>query len=118
MGENEENHDDTTSLSQLFDKSLLLHNEILESEEETCSPEYQDRVKKGILMLEDATRLVSLLDIFSRNELFTEIETEYLKYFLLPVLLGKLSPHRGRLSTRSRRGEQVILCLIIIPQGI
>jgi len=91
MGENEENHDDTTSLSQLFDKSLLLHNEILESEEETCSPEYQDRVKKGILMLEDATRLVSLLDIFSRNELFTEIETEYLKYFLLPVLLGDLT---------------------------
>ena len=77
------------SLSQLFDRGLELHTEILTSSEETNSDAYQDKVKKGILMLEDATRLVSVLDLFSRNENFTEVPTEHLKFFLLPVLLGR-----------------------------
>jgi len=81
--------DDT--LSDLFDKSLSLHEEILKSMEDTRSDSFQNKVKKGILMLEDATRLVSVVDIFSRNENFREISTEHLKYFLLPVLLGDLS---------------------------
>ena len=78
------------SLSGLFDKALVLHNDILDSQEDTNSEPFQDKVKKGILMLEDATRLVSVLDIFSRNENFTELPTEHLKFFLLPVLLGNL----------------------------
>ena len=78
------------SLSALFDKALFLHNDILVSQEDTNSEPFQDKVKKGILMLEDATRLVSVLDIFSRNENFTELPTEHLKFFLLPVLLGNL----------------------------
>ena len=77
------------SLSQLFDRGLELHTEILTSSDETNSDAYQDKVKKGILMLEDATRLVSVLDLFSRNENFTEVPTEHLKFFLLPVLLGR-----------------------------
>ena len=82
------NDDKDQSLSQLFDNALGLHNDIGESSEDTNSENFQDKVKKGILMLEDATRLVSVLDIFSRNENFKEIQTECLKYFLLPVLLG------------------------------
>jgi len=85
------NDDKDESLSQLFDNALQLHVEVSDSSEETNSKAFQDRVKKGILMLEDATRLVSILDIFSRNENFTEMPTESLKYFLLPVLLGDLS---------------------------
>ena len=50
-------------------------------------------------MLEDATRLVSLLDIFSRNEHHKELPGEHLKYFLLPVLLGDLT-------TRLTEGER------------
>lgn len=42
-------------------------------------------------MLEDATRLVSMIDLFSRNENYKEIATEHLKFFLLPVLLGDLN---------------------------
>lgn len=79
------------SLSALFDKALVLHNEILDSKEDTNSEPFQDKVKKGILMLEDATRLVSVLDIFSRNENYSELPTEHLKFFLLPVLLGDLN---------------------------
>lgn len=41
--------------------------------------------------LEDATRLVSMADIFSTNELFDEVPTEHVQYFLLPALLGSLS---------------------------
>ena len=84
----EEEKDET--LSELFESALKLHSEIVESTEDTSSQTFQDQVKKGILMLEDATRFVSILDIFSRNENFKEIQTEHLKYFLLPVLLGKL----------------------------
>ena len=84
----EENQEE--SLSQLFDKGLCLHSEVLDSTEETKSVVFQDSVKKGILILEDATRLVSLLDIFSRNENYSELPTDHLKFFLLPVLLGKI----------------------------
>jgi len=82
--------DKDETLSQLFDNALKLHGDISDSSDDTNSKPFQDKVKKGILMLEDATRLVSILDIFSRNESFTEMSTECLKYFMLPVLLGDL----------------------------
>lgn len=79
------------TLSCLFDKALELHDDLSNSTEGTNSDSFQHKVKKGILMLEDATRLVSVLDIFSKNEHFSEIPTEHLKYLLLPVLLGDLT---------------------------
>jgi len=82
--------DKDETLSQLFDNALKLHGDISDSSDDTNSKPFQDKVKKGILMLEDATRLVSILDIFSRNESYTEMSTECLKYFMLPVLLGDL----------------------------
>lgn len=42
-------------------------------------------------MLEHATKLVSLVDMFSNNESFEEVATENIKYLLLPVLLGMLA---------------------------
>ncbi|XP_025996462.1 immunoglobulin-binding protein 1 isoform X2 [Solenopsis invicta] len=42
-------------------------------------------------MFEDATKLVSMVDMFSDNETFEEVATENIKYFLLPALLGKLT---------------------------
>ena len=42
-------------------------------------------------MFENATKLVSLIDMFSENEGFEEVPTENLKYFLLPALLGSLT---------------------------
>ena len=85
------NDDKDESLSQLFDNAIKLHGELSDSSEDTNSKGFQDKVKKGILMLEDATRLVSILDVFSRNENYSEMPTENLKYFLLPVLLGNYS---------------------------
>lgn len=42
-------------------------------------------------LLEDSTKLVSLADMFSKNELYDEIPTNNLKYLLLPYFLGNLS---------------------------
>jgi len=48
-------------------------------------------IKRAMRMFEDATRLVSIVDMFSSNENFEEVATENIKYFLLPALLGKLT---------------------------
>lgn len=50
----------------------------------------QANVKRAIKILENATRLVSLSGIFSRNEGIEEVATADLQYFLLPALLGSL----------------------------
>ncbi len=44
----------------------------------------------AVYILEDATRLVSSLGLFSDNETVDEVATSDLKFFLLPVLLGDL----------------------------
>lgn len=51
----------------------------------------QANVKKCMRLFEDATRLVSASAIFSSNESYEEINTDYLKYLLLPFFLGQLS---------------------------
>ncbi|XP_011704310.1 PREDICTED: immunoglobulin-binding protein 1b, partial [Wasmannia auropunctata] len=62
-----------------------------------CSKDYncfvflQLDIKRAMRMFEDATRLVSIVDMFSDNETFEEVATENIKYFLLPALLGKLT---------------------------
>lgn len=41
-------------------------------------------------LFEDATRLVSLCGLFSENESYKEVNTNELKYLLLPFFLGTL----------------------------
>uniref|UniRef100_A0A6V7IQZ5 TAP42-like family protein n=1 Tax=Bracon brevicornis TaxID=1563983 RepID=A0A6V7IQZ5_9HYME len=80
-----------TSLSNLFDSALELFNSLDKNQEPTNSLDVQIQVKKCMKMLEDATKLVSMADMFSNNEEFDEIPTENVKYFLLPALLGSLA---------------------------
>ncbi|XP_072763996.1 immunoglobulin-binding protein 1b [Anoplolepis gracilipes] len=82
---------DPTKLSQLFDNAFELFNSINKTQEPTNSPKVQSDVKQTMRMFEDATRLVSIVDMFSDNETFEEVATENIKYFLLPALLGKLT---------------------------
>lgn len=51
----------------------------------------QSDIKRTMNMLEQATRLVSIVDMFSQNESFEEVATENIKYFLLPAFLGTLA---------------------------
>jgi len=78
-------------LSLVFDKALALHDQVEDSTEPSTSEDFQHKVKKCIMMLEDCTRIVSLINIFSSNENYKEVVTEHLKYFMLPVLLGDMN---------------------------
>lgn len=79
------------TLSTLFKEGLDLYNNLGKIDEPTNSLSVQLNVKKAMHSLESATRLVSLTDLFSRNETIDEIATEDLQYMLLPALLGSLS---------------------------
>ena len=78
----------TESLPVLFSKGISLHDEICVDEGDQRSNVFQNKVRQAIMILEDATRLVSILDLFSRNEKVSDMATESLKFLLLPVLLG------------------------------
>ena len=80
----------TQTLSDIFTHGLSLHAEICSGESDQRTEVFQNKVRQGIMILEDATRMVSALDLFSRNESISDISTETLKYFLLPVLLGRV----------------------------
>lgn len=51
----------------------------------------QVKIKKCMALFEDATRLVSICGLFSSNESYEEVNTNDLKYLLLPFFLGQLS---------------------------
>eukprot|EP00095_Tigriopus_kingsejongensis_P000187 maker-scaffold41_size498431-snap-gene-0.13 protein:Tk00187 transcript:maker-scaffold41_size498431-snap-gene-0.13-mRNA-1 annotation:"immunoglobulin-binding protein 1" len=78
------------SLAQLFGRAFGLYERINTSADDFRSEAFQTEVKKAILMCEDATRAVSLLDIFSRNESVGEMPSLHLPYLLLPALLAQL----------------------------
>ncbi|CAD6217205.1 GSCOCG00004723001-RA-CDS [Cotesia congregata] len=79
------------NLSDLFDSGYKLFTSIQNTQSATNSLEVQLDVKKCISIFETATKLVSIADMFSRNEEFTEVPTENIKYFLLPAFLGTLA---------------------------
>ncbi|XP_018315511.1 immunoglobulin-binding protein 1 [Mycetomoellerius zeteki] len=87
----ERDKNDPTTLSKLFDNAFEMFNNINATVEPTNSPKVQLDIKRTMHMFEDATRLVSIVDMFSDNETFEEVATENIKYFLLPALLGKLT---------------------------
>ena len=67
------------TLSSVFDHAFRLHSELLESAEDFRGEPFQSRVRRCVMMLEDATRLVSLADVFSRNESVAEVPTEHVR---------------------------------------
>ncbi|KAB5515393.1 hypothetical protein PHYPO_G00249830 [Pangasianodon hypophthalmus] len=77
-------------LSDLLDSGWKLYEELEKSNEPTNSDSVQIKIKRGIKQLEEATRMVSQLDLFSRNEELDEISTADLKFLLLPALLAAL----------------------------
>lgn len=78
-------------LSDLLDRGWKIFEEVDSTNEPLGSNSIQVRVKRGINMLEEASRMAAQLDLFSRNEELEEVATADLKYLLLPALLGALS---------------------------
>lgn len=79
------------TLTELFDGAFEQFNNINNTQEPTNSTKVQADIKRTMHMFEEATKLVSIVDMFSDNESFEEVATENIKYFLLPALLGKLT---------------------------
>uniref|UniRef100_A0A182J7T6 Immunoglobulin-binding protein 1 n=1 Tax=Anopheles atroparvus TaxID=41427 RepID=A0A182J7T6_ANOAO len=78
-------------LKEIYDEAynMMVHPENINVP--SIVPEYQLQIKKCIGLFEDATRLVSLVGMFSSNESHEEVPTENLRYFLLPFYLGKMT---------------------------
>ncbi|XP_041847183.1 immunoglobulin-binding protein 1 [Melanotaenia boesemani] len=77
-------------LPDLLERGWKIFEEVDGTSEPLGSSSVQVRVKRAISMLEEASRMVAQLDLFSRNEELEEISTADLKYLLLPALLGAL----------------------------
>ncbi|XP_066152438.1 immunoglobulin-binding protein 1b [Euwallacea fornicatus] len=99
MAESKE-EDLSQTLYSVFHEGLELFNKVSNTNEPMNSPEVQMDVKKAIANLEQATRLVSLADIFSKNEELEELATNNIQYLLLPALLGFLT---AKLTSRDRK---------------
>ncbi|TNN46998.1 Immunoglobulin-binding protein 1 [Liparis tanakae] len=80
-----------SKLSDLLERGWKIFEEVDVTNEPLASTSIQVQVKRGIGMLEEASRMVALLELFSRNEELEEIATADLKYLLLPALLGALT---------------------------
>ncbi|KAM8908711.1 immunoglobulin-binding protein 1 [Spinachia spinachia] len=80
-----------SKLSDLLERGWKIFEEVDSTNEPLASNSIQVRIKRGITMLEEASSMVALLDLFSRNEELEEIATADLKYLLLPALLGALT---------------------------
>ncbi|XP_029368378.1 immunoglobulin-binding protein 1 [Echeneis naucrates] len=92
------------NLSELLDRGWKTFEDVDSTHEVLSSNNVQIRVKRGIGMLEEASRMAAQLDLFSRNEDLEEIATVDLKYLLLPALLGALTMKQ---TSRDKRLEIV-----------
>ncbi|XP_078067459.1 immunoglobulin-binding protein 1 isoform X2 [Mustelus asterias] len=91
---------ESRKLSDIFESGWKLHEEAESSNEPSNSDTFQRKVRRGVELLEQATRMVNQLDLFSRNEELEEIATADVKYLLLPVLLGALTMKLGNSAKR------------------
>ncbi|XP_067454558.1 immunoglobulin-binding protein 1 [Thunnus thynnus] len=91
-------------LPELLDHGWKIFEEVDRTNEPLGSNNIQVRVKRGISMLEEASRMAAQLDLFSRNEELQETATAELKYLLLPALLGALTMKQ---TSREKRLEIV-----------
>ncbi|KAM9327034.1 immunoglobulin-binding protein 1 [Gastrophryne carolinensis] len=92
-------------LSELLEKGWLILEQTETGSEPLGAREVQDRVKEGLAMLEQATRMVTQLDLFSSNEDLDEVSSADLRYLLLPAFLGALTLKQVDLNKRLQHLE-------------
>ncbi|XP_045393490.1 immunoglobulin-binding protein 1 isoform X2 [Lemur catta] len=78
-------------LPELFETGKQLLDEVEAATEPTGSRRVQDKVFKGLNLLEKAAEMLSQLDLFSRNEDLEEITSTDLKYLMVPAFQGALT---------------------------
>lgn len=82
---------DGLSLGQLFSTGQAILTELEETSLSSIDPEYQTKVTDAIQRLTRADALVSQLNMFSDNEILDDINTNDLKFLLIPAYLGELT---------------------------
>ncbi|XP_047441305.1 immunoglobulin-binding protein 1 [Mugil cephalus] len=100
MGQSSNADGNPLSLTDLLDGGWKIFEEVDSTNKPLGSTAVQARVEEGVRMLQEASRMVAQLDLFSRNEELEEIATTDLKYLLLPALLGALNMKRTRQDAR------------------
>jgi immunoglobulin-binding protein 1 len=78
-------------LPELFETSRQLLDEVEVASEPAGSRVIQDKVFRGLDLLEKAAEMLLQLDLFSRNEDLEEITSADLKYLMVPALQGALT---------------------------
>ncbi|XP_012316241.2 immunoglobulin-binding protein 1 isoform X1 [Aotus nancymaae] len=78
-------------LPELFETSKQLLDEVEVATEPAGSRIVQEKVFKGLDLLEKAAEMLKQLDLFSRNEDLEEIASTDLKYLLVPAFQGALT---------------------------
>uniref|UniRef100_UPI0002C865E6 Immunoglobulin-binding protein 1 n=1 Tax=Homo sapiens TaxID=9606 RepID=UPI0002C865E6 len=78
-------------LPELFETGRQLLDEVEVATEPAGSRIVQEKVFKGLDLLEKAAEMLSQLDLFSRNEDLEEIASTDLKYLLVPAFQGALT---------------------------
>ncbi|KAL4687275.1 hypothetical protein H8959_019403 [Pygathrix nigripes] len=78
-------------LPELFDSSKQLLEEVKGATEPTGSRIVQEKVLKGFDLLQKVAKMLSQLDLFSRNEDLEEITSTDLKYLMVPAFQGALT---------------------------
>ncbi|KAI9276944.1 TAP42-like protein [Phascolomyces articulosus] len=82
---------DNLSLGELFTSGQAYLTELEETSLASIDPVYQSKVHDGRSRLERASDLVRQLSIFSSNEILDDINTQDLRFLLIPVYLGELT---------------------------
>ncbi|XP_056395288.1 immunoglobulin-binding protein 1 [Hyla sarda] len=100
-----ESESELPKLSELLEKGWQILEEVEVGSQPAGAKEVQDKVKRGLGMLEEATRMVSQLQLFSSNEDLDEISSTDIRYLLLPALLGALTLKQVDLSHRLQHLE-------------
>ncbi|KAM4020314.1 immunoglobulin-binding protein 1-like isoform 2-T2 [Anomaloglossus baeobatrachus] len=101
----DESEPEHPKLSELLDDGWRVLEEVEDSSQPAGVREVQDKVKRGLWLLEQATRMVSQLQLFSSNEDLDEISSADIRYLLLPALLGALTLKQVDLSHRRQHLE-------------
>ncbi|KAI7849282.1 TAP42-like protein [Circinella umbellata] len=82
---------DNLSLGELFKTGQALINELEETSLPSIDLTYQTKVRDGLGRLERANDLVRQLSVFSSNEILDDINTQDLRFLLIPIYLGGLT---------------------------
>ncbi|XP_075040615.1 immunoglobulin-binding protein 1 [Mixophyes fleayi] len=100
-----ESESELPKLSEVLEKGWRILEEVEVSNEPVAARALQDKVKLGLGLLEEATRMVAQLDLFSSNEDLDELSSSDIRYLLLPALLGALTLKQSGLNQRLQHLE-------------